>query len=150
MKMVIIAVVMAIVIPAAFLGLNLYLEKQSELNTRLELEKLVTEIHSAHGGGNGTTRIIELSFSESIMSSIEYIKIGDNILPLGPDKVGDPYATWIRYRTNEDSEKRLEVGNLVTNRDMSGPLVLTRGDYKLKLIHWNMVGVESFVTVEII
>jgi len=138
------------VIPATFIALNSYMKHQAELDTDLQLEKLVGEIHSAYRGGNNTTRVVELSFPEPFLGGIEYIKIGDNILPLDSEKKADHYASWIRYKMKGNAQELIEVRNFVTNKEMNGPLVLSGGDYRLRLVHWTMKDTESFVTVEVI
>ena len=149
MKLIIIATIMAIIIPAVFAGLNYYQERQIEMDTEMEIDRLVDKIQSVYNLGNTSTDTIEVSFHGGFMASFEYVKIGNNILPLNEDNKGDEFSKYVRYKIDGKSMKMKNVGNLVTNKTYDGPLILRGGDYKLRLVKNNIHG-EHFVTVEII
>jgi len=149
MKLVIIAIMMAITIPGVLAGLNEYQEYQMKLDIEMELDKLVSKINTVHTGSDTTTDTVTVSFNNRFMASIDYINIGDNILPLDKNNSGDAYAELIRYRVHGESMKFIELGCLATNKDFNGPLSLTDGNYKLKLTQ-RVINFESFVTLEIV
>lgn len=149
MKLVIISIMMAITIPGVFAGLNEYQEYQMILDIEMELDKLVSKINTVHAGSDTTTDIVTVSFSSRFMASIDYIDIGDNILPLDMNNTGDSYAGLIWYRVQGEQRRFIELDCLATNKDYNGPLALSEGEYKLKLTH-RIINFESFVTLEII
>jgi hypothetical protein len=115
----------------------------------MELDKVVSKINTIHAAGNTSTDTVTVSFSSRFMASIEYINIGDNILPLNKDNTGDNHAELVWYRVEGESEKFIELGCLATNNDYNGPLLLSDGVYKLKLTHL-IINSESFVTLKVI
>jgi len=148
-KLVIVTIIMAITIPVVFAGLNEYQEYQMKLDIEMELEKVVSKINTVHSGSHTTTDTVQISFSSRFMASVDFIEIGDNILPHDKNNTGDVYSKLIRFRIKGESTQFLELDCLATNKEFNGPLLLGVGDYKLKLTHL-LMNSESFVTLEII
>ena len=149
MKLIIIAIMMAITIPGVFGALNEYQEYQMKLDIDMEMDKLVSKINKVNAGGRTSTETVTLSFRSRFMASIEYIRIGDNILPHDKNNTGDAYARLIRYKVQGESMQFIELPCLATNKDFNGPLPLTDGNYKIRLTHL-IINSESFVSLEII
>lgn len=147
MKMMIIAIVLAIVLAALGLSFYYYRKNRTELDLNSELTKLANDIELVHQSGDNTTRKTEMNIEIGSAVSLSYIKIGDNILPLNANNTGDAHSKWIRYKIKGETEKKIEVGVLVTNNKMDGPFTLGEGHTELRLIH-RIVNSESFVIVE--
>lgn len=146
MKIIIIGIIMVITIPLAFAGLNFYRENQVKTDIREELHRLSSKIKEVHRAGNTSTSTIEVVFSGNFFIEINFIKVGDNILPLNSENRGGDYAKWIRYKLDGERTRKIEVGNLVTKNSYDGPFVLNDGRYTLSLTHLIMNG-ESFVAI---
>ena len=149
MKIIIIAIIMVITIPIAIAGLNHYRENQVKTDIREELKRLSSKIKEVHRAGNTSTPTIEVTFRGNFFIEINSIKIGDNILPLNKENRGGDYAKWIRYKLDGERTRKIEVGELVTNQNHDGPLVLYDGSYKLSLTHL-IINDESFVAISVL
>lgn len=149
MKIIIVVIIMAITIPIAISGLNYYRDNQVKTDIREELHRLVSKINEIHRAGNTSTSTIEVTFRGNFFIEINYIKIGDNILPLNRENKGDDYAKWIRYKLDGERTRKIEVGELVTNQDHDGPLVLYDGRHELSLTHL-IINDESFVAISVL
>lgn len=148
MKLIIVSVILAIVLPAAFGGLYLYQRRQMELNVELKVDAIVDKIKDVRGMGNNSVSTLEIELPGKLMTSWKYVKIGDNIKPIGLDNPGDEFATRIRYEAREGHMEMVDAGCLVTDKEHDGPLVLENRNYfKLKFTKLIMNGV-SFVSVE--
>ncbi len=149
MKLFIIAILMAVTIPGVFAGLNEYQEYQMKLDIEMEMDKLVSKINSVNGAGNTSSDTVTVSFRNRFMASIEFINIGDNILPLNKDNTGDTNAELVWYQVKGESKQFIKLDCLATNKEFNGPLPLGEGDYKIRLTHL-IINSESFVTLEVI
>ena len=147
MKLIISAIVLAIILPAVFGALYVYQKNQMELDMEMQVDAIVDKIHMAHRRGNNSSVTLEVDLPGKLMSGWSYVKLGDNIEPIGPDNPGGEFSKRIRYKVKGQSVSTENVDCLLTNDARNGPLVLEeRAHFKLKFTHLDINKV-SFVSV---
>ena len=147
MKLLITVIIMAIALPAAIGGFNAYQEKQAKLELEMELDKIKETIQRVYSSGNGTTRNLDVNIPDRLMAGVDYVKIGDNILPLDSTDPS-PYATLIRYKMDGEKVGYIELNLYATSKTWDKPIVLHGGSYELRFVNNNYEGQKHFVSIE--
>jgi hypothetical protein len=129
LKLIIVMVIMAITIPAAFKGLESYDRFQTENNLRSELDFLSANIKQVYLNGLGNAQDVDVNFQDGMMAKVEEIKIGDSI---------DGKWSTIRYKLNHKNTVIMLVKNPnipigYVNHDEITPLSLGEGRHTIHL-----------------
>lgn len=103
LTLIIISIIIAITIPLVWTGLSNYSKIQTENNIKAEIEHIATTAKQVYAGANGTSLKIDVNFAGGFFSSVEYVKIGDN--------VSDTRSSTIRYKLSGESEKTYVIQN---------------------------------------
>lgn len=129
LKLIIVVVIMAITIPATWKGLEMYDRSQTENNLRTEIEFLTTHIKQVYLNGIGNAQDVDVDFRDGMMTSIDWIKIGDSV-----------EGVWssIKYKLSHKStdfilikNPNIPMGNLSSGE--IGPLKLGAGVHTIHL-----------------
>ena len=141
-KLLIIAIVLAIVIPALFFGLRSYSINQMESNVRSELTKLQDAIDGMVQTDVGSSDVVKLNLDDGFIAELSHVKIGDEFEKgvRGPDHV------IIRYKISGRKEKFLDTKIPVTNADRDGPFEVG-GSVKLVLLKRYDIEMGPYVTI---
>jgi len=132
LRLMIIAIIMAITVPMIFDALGEFSEDQVESNIQEEVAKIITAIKLSYSSGVGTSIPVSVSFSDGVLCSIEYIRLGDTL--------NETYESIVRFKITDSPRTYVPVEPYVpiTNQQDggdSGPLVLSAGSYRLHAVH---------------
>ena len=143
-KLLIIAIVLAIVIPALFFGLRSYSRNQLESNVRSELQKLQDAIDGMVQTDVGSSDVVELNLDDGFIAELSHVKIGD----VFRNGVLGTNRETIRYKISGYREKFLITKIPVTNANRNGPFEVG-GSVKLVLHKCYDIEMGSYVTVTV-
>lgn len=102
LKLIIVMLIMAITIPAAFKGLESYDRIQTENNLRMEIDFLSSNIKQVYLNGLGNAQDVDVDFKDGIMTSVTEIKIGDAV---------DGIWSTIRYKLSHKNTEIILIKN---------------------------------------
>jgi hypothetical protein len=100
-KLLITVIILLLVVPLVWFGLDTYSRAQVETNVRTECERLITAIKHVWKGEEGTSITVYISFQDAVLSSIEYIKIGDCL--------GGKHESRVRYKISGEQVKSITI-----------------------------------------
>ena len=129
LKLIIVMVILAITIPAAWKGLESYDRSQTENNLRTEIEFLSTYIKQVYLNGIGNAQDVEVDFKDGMMTKIDWIKIGDAVEGIWSSigyKLGHKSADFVLIKN-----PNIPIGN-VSGGEI-GPLTLGAGIHTIHL-----------------
>lgn len=132
LQLMIVAIILAITVPMIFDALGEFSEDQVESNIEEEVRKIITAVKLSYSSGVGTSIPVSVSFSDGVLCSIEYIRLGDAL--------NSTYESIVRFKITDQPRTYIPVEPYVpmTNQQdggESGPLVLGSGSYRLHAVH---------------
>lgn len=125
LQLIIIAIILAISLPIIFMGLDNADHSQTENNLKGEINAIKAMARSLFNGGVGNSDIIEVNFKNGLMTTIDYVKFGNNL--------ASGRADIISYQIIGDSPMSTEFNSpeipLTSENDET--LIVTSGGYIL-------------------
>lgn len=129
LKLVIIVIILTIMLPIIWTGLNNYDCATTENYLRSQIDYLITKIKQVYLNGAGNAATLELNFKEGLFGKVSWVKIGDS-----------PAWTWsaVMYKMNFKAEDTvvIENPNIPVTNFTGGPhsLELGPGRYTVHLV----------------
>ena len=131
LKLIIIAIVVAITIPIMVDSLSNFSNDQVLSDIRAEIAKVVTAIKLSYSSGIGTSIPVTVSLQNGVMTSIDYIKIGDTR--------GAVYEAMIRFKVSTDNVQYIQIEPYIPvtygPAGFTSPMTLSAGHYHLHAVH---------------
>jgi hypothetical protein len=112
LRLIIVAIVMGISIPSVLALWSNVEKQQTENAVRAELNYLMLRIGQVHRSGPGNAISVELNLRSGMMSSIEYVLVGDDL--------DSPWRSAIRWKLNGQGEELIAIENDVPVCSNSG------------------------------
>ncbi len=125
LELLIVALVMAIVIPSIWGFTGMYIREQTETNVRNELEQLRYTIEKVSSSEVGNTRTIQLDFSGHPMARVDYVNIGGDTIY---------QCQYVRYSLRGRGEDMYHLGDFFVSNfsdDSPVPLDISGGEVSL-------------------
>ncbi len=143
LKLIIVVLCLALIIPATWAGLTAYSKNQAENELIGEINRMVSAIKQTYDGDDGTSFSLEVDFQGGIFKKVEYVKIGDKI-----GEHGGPYRSIIRYKFYDENVRfvTIENPNIPTTSPFNTPLELEAGKQTI-ITEKYMIGEVGFVVV---
>lgn len=96
LKLLIVAIIMGISIPAVLASWHNAERQHTENSLRSELNYLIVRIVQVYQAGPGNAVSVELNLESGVLSSIEYVLVGDNL--------ESPWRSAIRWKLSGQAE----------------------------------------------
>ena len=125
LKLIIIVIILGITLPMIYIGLKGADRTSTENNIRSEITAIKSMVQNLCNGGVGNADVMEVDFSDGLMTNLDYIKLGDNL--------NGYYVSVIKYKLSGGAEKIITIE--YPEVAMTGPdgetLVLLSSKYRL-------------------
>jgi len=143
LKLIVVALILAIIIPSFLIGIMAYSNSQAETDMKGELDRIISTVKQAYSADEGTSFKLSVNFEDGITRKIDYVLIGDRI-----GEHGGPYQSTVRYKFQGEANKTLiiENPNIMTTSPPNVPLEMGSGKYNL-VVEKHEIGPIGFVIV---
>jgi hypothetical protein len=143
LKLIIVILILAIIIPSFFMGLATYSNAQAENDIRSEIERIISTIKQTNNGDEGTSFSLTVNFQEGIFKRLEYVKIGDKI-----GEHGGSYPSVVRYKFHGENIRYMiiENPNIMTTSSYNSAFELGTGRTEI-IAEKHMIGQVGFIVI---
>jgi len=128
LRLLISAVILAIIVPTAWAGLSSYTHTKAEADMQGQLDLLTAAIHQVYFGGPGNMRNVEVRADGGAGASLEYLRLGD-ALPSG----GDRYLVRFKFDGRPERVHIVTDPSVMMTSPSNSPLELGPGHHTLRI-----------------
>jgi len=142
MKLLIITIILCLILPPVFYGINSYSDMQVKQNVNAEIKGLINTVHTISSNDEGTRLEKEIDISDSMFCKLDHVIIGDEL--------GGTYGNTIRYKiTGEREVPKVIYPNVPVTSLSNTPFKMGAGKHELVFEQRSFFG-HDFVTVRFV